>query len=271
MIYSTPPKKSLGQNFLNNTGTLTKILEAGELNPEDDVVEIGPGHGILTQALSEKVKKITTIELDDRLIPELKQKFSAQKKVAIIHGDALQFNPPETPYKLIANIPYYITSPLLNHFLREQPQAKRPNHIVLLVQYEVAQKICAKPGDLSVLALQVQIFGKPSLIAKIPASHFTPPPQVDSAILKIEMFKNPLVSDEDLIAFFKFIHMGFLHKRKKLGKNLKALPGITTENLRNIFEKIGLNENSRSQELSIPEWKALAENIHTLKKSAPNL
>ena len=250
-------KKSLGQNFLNNLGTLQKIVDAGNLNESDEVIEVGPGHGLLTEALSPKVKKIITIELDQELIPKLKERFKYRRNIDLIHADALTYEPPETPYKLIANIPYYITSPLLNHFLKDQPAHRRPTHIVLLVQKEVAEKILEPVGNLSVLALQVQLFGKPSIVAVVPASHFTPKPKVDSAILKIEMYPKALAQDDEIKKIFQLIHIGFHQRRKKLTKNLKSLNGVNEEKLKNAFEALGLNPNVRAQELSMEQWLGL--------------
>lgn len=250
-------KKSLGQNFLHHQGTLAKIIETADLKPTDYVVEIGPGHGILTQALLLRSKHVTSIELDTRLIPELTQKFATpitEEKLTLLHQDALDWTPPSTPYKLVANIPYYITSPLLNHFLREQPENRRPQLLVLLVQKEVAQKICPVPhpsANLNVLALQVQLFGTPKIIAKIPSSHFSPAPKVDSAILHIEIKKPPL-ADKNIPRFFQIIHAGFAHKRKKLIRNLEAVLPKTT--LKTLFKKLNLSENTRAEELNLVEW-----------------
>jgi 16S rRNA (adenine1518-N6/adenine1519-N6)-dimethyltransferase len=231
-------KKSLGQNFLTHRGTLNKILAAANLSPTDHVIEIGPGKGVLTAELLERVNQVEAIELDDRLIPILTEKFPNLK---IHHQDALKFTPPKTPYKLVANIPYYITSPIINHFLREQPPKQRPQSLTLLVQKEVAQKICAKPGKLSVLALQVQLFGTPKLIAKVPPSHFSPKPKVDSAILHIEISPEPLTDKID--QFFNLIHRGFAHKRKKLIRNLGLTP-----------KEFPFPENSRAEELTLQDW-----------------
>lgn len=251
------PKKSLGQNFLNNLDTLQKIVEAGELNESDEIIEVGPGHGVLTEALSPKVKSVMAIELDQELIPKLKEKFKYRRNITLIHADALTHELPETPYKLIANIPYYITSPLLNHFLKDQPAHRRPTHIVLLVQKEVAEKILEPVGKRSVLALQVQLFGKPSILATVPASHFTPKPKVDSAILRIDMYPEALAKDDELKKVFQLIHIGFHQRRKKLMKNLKSLNGVNEEKLKNAFATLGLNPNARAQELSIEQWLGL--------------
>ncbi|MFA6436091.1 MAG: 16S rRNA (adenine(1518)-N(6)/adenine(1519)-N(6))-dimethyltransferase RsmA [Candidatus Gracilibacteria bacterium] len=244
-------KKYLGQHFLNNTSTLQKIIESSGVKKDDIVIEIGPGHGVLTHALAKKGVNLTSIELDHDLINELATQFASKKNVKIIEGDALHFTPPKTPYHIVANIPYYITSPLINHFLREQPADQRPQSITLLVQKEVAEKICAKPRDLSVLAIQVQLFGTPKIIATIPASHFAPPPKVDSAILHIKINEPPL-AEKDIRRFFILVHAGFAHKRKKLIRNLETV--LPKGKLQTLFKKMGLSENARAEELNLLEW-----------------
>lgn len=238
-------KKSLGQNFLMHRGTLNKILRTANISSKEHVLEIGPGHGVLTEKLLENAKKVTAIELDDRLIPELTEKFTNHKNFTLLHQDALTFTPPKTPYKLVANIPYYITSPIINHFLREQPASNRPKQMTLLVQKEVAKKITT--GN-NVLALQVLPFGTPKLIAKVPPSHFKPAPKVDSAILQITMHAEPLIPDADLPKFFELIHAGFAHKRKKLIRNLEKII---------LPKSFPFPENTRAEELTLENWKTL--------------
>ena len=242
-------KKSLGQNFLNNEETLQKIVAAADLKPTDHIVEIGPGKGALTTQLIKKAKQVTAIELDDRLIPFLNKKFDNKPHFTLLHQDALTFAPPETPYKLVANIPYYITSPLINHFLREQSPSKRPTEITLLVQKEVAEKICAHDGKMSVLAMQVHLFGTPQLIAIVPPEHFDPAPKVDSAILHIKLHKKPHIPNEEIPKFFKTIHRAFAQKRKKLTNNLNIDPQILTE--------LGIDKNARAETLSLNDWLRL--------------
>ncbi len=199
----------------------------------------------MTAELVKRTNEVTAIELDKDLIPELSDKFPG---INLLNIDALTFTPPETPYKLVANIPYYITSPIINHFLRKQPASKRPQQMTLLIQREVAKKICAQPGDLNVLALQVQVFGKPKIVTKVPASHFKPAPKVESAVIQIEI-KPPQIPEENLEKLFETINKGFAHKRKKLSKNL----GLTEEKLK----QLGLSPNVRAQELTIEDWKNL--------------
>jgi 16S rRNA (adenine1518-N6/adenine1519-N6)-dimethyltransferase len=235
-------KKSLGQNFLQDRSVLEKIIETADISSSDEIVEVGPGHGILTEELAKSAKKVTTIELDKELIPGLKVVFALHDNIELIHQNALDFPPPKTPYKLVANIPYYITSPLISHFLHTD---NRPTKIVLLVQKEVAQKICADK-KLSVLALHVQNFGKPQIVDIVPPSAFRPRPKVDSAILQIEVFKKPII--EDYKAFFKLAHQAFSLSRKKLSNSLN--------NIKDKLIELDI-QDKRPEHLTLEDWKKL--------------
>lgn len=235
-------KKSLGQNFLQDRSVLEKIIETADISSSDHIVEVGPGHGILTEELAKSAKKVTTIELDKELIPSLKVVFALRDNIELIHQNALDFKPPETPYKLVANIPYYITSPLISHFLHTD---NRPTKIVLLVQKEVAEKICVDKKK-NVLALHVQNFGKPQIIDIVPPSAFRPRPKVDSAILEISVFKKPFI--QDYKAFFKLAHQAFSLSRKKLSNSLHQHKEALTK--LNIQDK-------RAEHLTLEDWKKL--------------
>ncbi len=247
-----------------NFEVLKKILAAAEITPNDNVIEVGTGLAVLTETLAQSAKQITTIEYDSTLIPILNEYLKKFPNVNLTHQDALKFELPTYDYKLVANIPYYITSPLLNHFLQPdlkgRPQRSRPKLIVLLVQKEVAEKICAREGDQSVLSLQVQIFGKPTIVSNVGKSSFFPAPKVDSAILKIEMFPTPLIPSEKVPAFFRLIHATFSQKRKTLSNSLKTL-ALTREQALASLNQAGIAENQRPQALSIEEWKKLVEII----------
>lgn len=260
-------KKSLGQNFLKNQRVLQKIVDAAGLTNQDIVIEIGPGMGALTEHLLKAVKKVIAIEKDMRLFEILNEKFAvdiANGTLELINGDALKIPPPQKvtisnednnspaepqldygDYKLVANIPYYITSPLIDHFVRDNPQ-NLPGLAVLLVQKEVAEKICAKPPHMSVLALHVQTFGDPKIIAKVSRNDFSPAPKVDSAILKIEFSGAPKVSC-DLKAYFDLIHCAFSHKRKMLRH---ALPS-------QVLLDSGISLSARPETLSVSAWERL--------------
>lgn len=250
-------KKSLGQNFLKDQKVLAAIVEAAELSPEDHVLEIGPGKGALTEKLIPEVKKLTAVELDDRLVPFLNLDFKKHNNFELIHGDALKFTPPSTPYKIVANIPYYITSPLLNHYLREQfEDGNPPEMIVVMVQKEVGEKIVAKNGRHSLLSLQVHLFGEPEYVCTVPSKAFSPAPKVDSAVIKINVAKKPKI-EADLKKLFWLFKVSFAQKRKKLSKNLAALLRKKPAEIREQLEQIGLNPDVRAEALTFDEWKLL--------------
>jgi 16S rRNA (adenine1518-N6/adenine1519-N6)-dimethyltransferase len=231
------------------------------LQPSDQIIEIGPGMGILTLELAKKTQKVTTIELDQKLIPHLTSIFKEFPNIELINQDALKFTPPTHNYKLVANIPYYITSPIINHFLNpENPGSSRPDSMVLLVQLEVAQKIVAKPGDHTVLSLMTQAFGHAEIIAKVAPGNFIPAPKVDSAILKITSHPQPLIKNFPL--FEKIIKKAFSQKRKTLSNTLIKGGLFPAEIMFKAFEKSGIPLQERPQRLSIQNWNDLIENIH---------
>lgn len=253
-------KKHLGQNFLTNQQIVQKIIAAAAIRSNDQVVEVGPGMGILTKALCEKAQKVTAIELDGDLIANLHNLTNDYPNLVIIHADALKTSLPSNPYKLVANIPYYITSPLLNHFLQPKTsQEMRPLLMVLMVQKEVAEKVCAKTGDHSVLSLQVQIFGKPELVGVVGKGNFLPQPKVDSAILTIEVYQEPLIQDTE--TFFKIIKAAFSQKRKTLLNSLQNGLKISKKEVIEILQKADISETERPQNLDIEQWKRLTSVI----------
>lgn len=240
------PKKSLGQNFLTSVGAVEKIIETADLSAEDVVLEIGPGKGILTERLSEKSKKVVAVEKDNDLAKDLKEKFKG-KNVEVINQDILEFDPPKENYKLVANIPYYITGEILRKFLSSQNQ---PELAVLLVQKEVAERIVSEKGSL--LSISVKVYGEPKLIQKVKAGSFFPKPKVDSAILKIENLSKSFFQNFSEEKFFETLKNGFKHKRKKLSSNLKNPQALLD---------CGLDKNIRPEELNISDWKCLVEKL----------
>jgi 16S rRNA (adenine1518-N6/adenine1519-N6)-dimethyltransferase len=253
--------KSLGQNFLIDEKVLSEIIKASELNKNDTILEIGPGLGTLTNRLVKKCGTVVAIEKDKKMAELIKEK----KELNIINDDILKINlnklinkySKNKKYKLISNIPYYITSSVIKLFLENSIQ---PELIVLLVQKEVAERICAKPGKLSVLALSVQIYGEPEIISYISSSSFYPEPKVDSAILKIKNIKKNY-PDEYYKKLFKTVKIGFSSKRKKLVNNLSAGFCIDKKESANILQKTKINPNARAQELDLKEWEKLTENL----------
>lgn len=258
-------KKSLGQNFLINTGVLGKIVSAAELASNDTVLEIGPGTGNLTKLLSEKAGRVVAIEKDRRLIGELQEKFK-NTNVEIVEGDALlieidnllQGQPLQgapLQYKVIGNIPYYITSNLLRTIFEKWP---KPKLIVLTVQKEVAQRIMAKPPDMNLLALSVQLYSEPKIIGYISKGSFRPMPKVDSAIIKLTP-KSPTLNPEEKEMLFKLLKAGFSEKRKQLVNNLAKNFGMMKEDLMEIFQRADLKHDIRAENLSLKQWVELSK------------
>ncbi|MCD6109628.1 ribosomal RNA small subunit methyltransferase A [bacterium] len=238
------PNKSLGQNFLLDENVLDKIVETTDIQPQDNIIEVGPGLGVLTRKLAELAAHVTAIELDRGLVCLLERENEQLENVDFVHMDALKYDPPkDIDYKLVANIPYYITSPLISHFLMAE---NRPKKIVVLIQKEVAEKICAGEGKLNVLALHVQIFGKPRIIAKVSPGSFYPEPKVDSAVLEIDVHDKPVV--DDYMKLYKLVHRAFAQKRKKLTNSLPEMKDKLIE------LELG---SLRPERLTIEDWERL--------------
>jgi 16S rRNA (adenine1518-N6/adenine1519-N6)-dimethyltransferase len=254
--------KGLGQNFLQDSSALEKIARAAEIQADDTVLEIGPGLGSLTRYLAMSAREVIALELDLDLIPPLRAVLTpyASRNVRIEHGDILKTEVSDLiqkpGYLVVANIPYYITSAIMRHLLESEPT---PRRIVLTIQKEVAERVCSVPGDLSLLALSVQVYGKPSIAAVIPASSFHPAPKVDSAILRVDIYPNPLISRETLPTFFKLTKAGFSQKRKTLRNSLSSGLHISTKESESMLASAGVDPMRRAETLSIEEWKRLCE------------
>jgi 16S rRNA (adenine1518-N6/adenine1519-N6)-dimethyltransferase len=260
------PSKGLGQNFLVDDSVPLKILAAAALTPADNVVEIGPGAGVLTLRLAPLVRQFTAVELDKRLYPHLRQSLAPYSGARLVEGDVLNFSPSEltpAPYKLIANIPYYITSAILRHFLESD---HRPSRVVLMVQKEVAQRIVARPPDMSLLAISVQFYGKPKLWAQVPAGAFFPPPKVDSAILLIEVY--PLeerpIPPVDQAKFFDIVRAGFGQKRKQLINSLSHGLNLEKPKITEIMQKAQIAPERRAETLTLQDWYNLYTGVNIL-------
>lgn len=254
-------KKSLGQHFLRSEKALNTIIKSGEISPEDNILEIGPGEGALTEKLLATSCQVLAVEKDDNLYELLKGKFQneiASGKLILIHGDILDFEfksyqlEPRS-YKLIANIPYNITGAIFKKFLSVE---KQPSKIVLLVQKEVAKRIIARDGKESILSISVKAYGEPKLIEKVLAGSFTPAPKVDSAIIAIENISKEFFKEFDEKNFFQMLKAGFQSKRKKLSSNLSVI--FDKSLVVNTFEKLDLDPNTRAEDVSVETWKKLA-------------
>ncbi|GAB4572811.1 MAG: 16S rRNA (adenine(1518)-N(6)/adenine(1519)-N(6)) -dimethyltransferase RsmA [Anaerolineae bacterium] len=264
--YGITPKKSLGQNFLHDPNALEKIVRAAEINPDDTVLEIGPGTGALTGWLAESARRVITVELDDRLIPLLRHRFEDVDNVTIIHADILQVDlslhiRPDEPYCVVANLPYYITSAILR-YLFEQPH--RARRIVVMVQNEVADRLVARPGNMSLLSVSVQFYGKPQIITRLSPAVFWPRPDVTSALVRIDTYpdgERPIeVPDESL--FFRVVKAGFSQKRKQLANALGAGLGIGKTEATRLLQQAGIDSARRAETLSLQEWATLTTTFH---------
>lgn len=244
---------ALGQNFLVDEKVLAQILAASELQKSDEVVEVGAGLGILTRALAGQTQKVVALEFDNKIFPTLQKNLADLTNVELQNTDVRHFTPPTHDFKLVANIPYYLTSPILRKFfLENQP----PQVAVLLVQKEVAQKICEQK-KLSLLALEVRIFGEPEIIAIVRPTSFLPPPKVDSAILKISLKANPEIPREDLVDFFEIVRAGFRAPRKKIrGSFAAGFPG-KKEVAEKILAQAGIDLDLRPEDLQIADWQKI--------------
>ena len=243
-----------------------RIIKAANLSQDDVVIEVGPGQGVLTELLAGVCKKVIAIELDDRLIEPLHTKFVDNKNVEIIHDDILKINLPELlttnniqpiTYKVVANIPYYITAPIIRLFLETKIP---PSEVIFMVQKEVAERICAKPGAMSILAVSVQYYAKAEFLFTVFKESFEPVPKVDSAIIKIT-HNLQLTTDnkEKTKKFFRVVKSGFSAKRKTLINNLSNGLQIDKKEIEEKLGSIGFSPSVRAQELGVEDWKKLAD------------
>jgi 16S rRNA (adenine1518-N6/adenine1519-N6)-dimethyltransferase len=250
--YDLFARKRFGQNFLVNEDSLQAIVKTAEISPSDTIIEVGPGLGVLTVELAKKAKEVITIELDRNLLPVLAETLKDFNNIELLNQDALKYVAEVSPYKIVANIPYNITSHLINHFLQAE---NKPTSLTLLVQKEVAEKMSVLNPDMTVLSLQVALFGKMRYVKKIPAGHFHPAPKVDSAIIHIRLFteKDPeYLPQETAMEILKIAKACFSGRRKKLRN---TLPSEYHEQA----AKVGLDLSLRPETLSVKQWRTLVE------------
>ena len=262
--------KSLGQNWLVDESALARIAAAAQLTPYDTVLEIGPGLGSLTRHLAAAAGRIVAVELDATLIPPLRHSLADYTNVTLVQGDILQVDPSElmgrdTTYKVVANLPYYITSAVIRHLLEADA---RPSLIVLTVQLQVAQRITAPAGKLSLLAVSVQFYGRPTLVTRIKAGSFYPTPKVDSAVVCIEPYRYPAVEVTDRDQFFAVVKAGFSQKRKQLHNALAAGLAQSQAQVAAALERAAVDASRRAETLTLDEWASVARAVSkTLPKT----
>ncbi len=256
-------KKSLGQHFLRSKSAIKAIVDAGRVDAADVVLEIGPGEGVLTEALLATGATIVAVEKDRDLIPILSERFSielASKQLTLIEADVLDFDPSQHglaagKYKLVANIPYYITGAIFEKFLTENTP---PSLMVVLIQKEVATRIVARDDKQSILSISVRAFGAPKITAKVPASAFRPAPKVDSAVLLVDGISNDHFKDKSAIKhFFTIVRAAFAHKRKLLARNLEDV--AAKGDIAAMLAKLSIAEKARAEDLAPEAWFAIAD------------
>lgn len=248
-------KKALGQHWLHDAASLEAIVLAGNVQVGDEVLEIGPGLGTLTDVLMQRGAEITALEFDQDLISELEKKYSNTKQVKIVQGDVrtYDFTQMSKNYKIVANIPYYLTS----HLIRSISETSNPPEIaVLLIQKEVAQRICAKPGQMGILSVTAQFYFECNLDIEVPAELFTPPPKVDSQVVVLSRRQKKLF-DVDVQKFFNLVKAGFSEKRKTLSNSLSGGLHLPKEEISNLLGEAGIKPTARAQELSLQDWYTL--------------
>lgn len=251
------PKKSLGQHWLKDRAVLASIADEADIKPNDTVLEIGPGLGTLTSELLRRAAKVVAVEFD----PELARKLPAQfpgTHLEVVNEDILSFDLSKLPagYKVVANVPYYITSKIIQLLMTAD---SKPSTTVLLIQKEVAERLAAEPGDMSILAISAQVFAEVRLGDLVPAYFFTPPPKVDSQVVVLETRPYPLVKPEDEKAFFRVVKAGFSAKRKKLRSSLSGGLGISKTEVEELLGRAGISPDARAEDLAISDWERLRQ------------
>lgn len=252
------PNKAFGQNFLIDREILQKIVGAAEINTQDAILEVGAGTGVLTRELAQHAGRVVAVEVERDMLELLAETTGAYANVERIAGNLLYLDPLDVfgqgLYKLVANLPYYITAPTFRHFLES---ANPPRLMVVMVQQEVAQRITAQPGDLSLLAISVQFYGNPRIVARVPASAFYPPPKVDSAILRIDVHEQAPLMQKERESFFRVVQAGFSERRKQLHNSLTHGLHRKNEDVKSWLVAANIDASRRAETLSIDEWLQL--------------
>jgi len=257
--FGLQPRKNLGQNFLIDEEYLREIVDAASVSKADEVLEIGAGIGSLTRYLAQRAGRVTAVEIDRNLFPLLKRVLEGQAHVKLVQGDIMELDPDylvlSEGYKVIANIPYYLTSNLIRRLLESN---LRPAMLALTIQKEVAERVCAKSGGMSLLSLSVQLYGQPRIAMNIPANAFYPMPNVDSALLLVDLYDEVRIPAETRRAFFVLAKSAFSQKRKMLHNSLAGAPEIGIEEAAVLLAEAGIDGKRRPQTLTLDEWAALS-------------
>lgn len=256
-----PLKKRLGQHLLVDKKVLSRIVASAKLSKDDFVVEVGPGRGVLTRELCRSAGHVAAVEADAAMIEVLQQRLASVTNLNIIHGDILKvpfeimIGEDVAGYKVVANLPYYITSPTIKRFLEAD---KKPSLMALMIQKEVAESIVAAPGDMNILSVAVQLYAEPRIVSLVPPSSFVPPPRVHSAIIHLKIRERPAVDIPDEELFFKIVRAGFSSRRKQLHNSLANGLGMAPKEALELLEKAGIEPQRRAQSLGLEDWGRLA-------------
>jgi 16S rRNA (adenine1518-N6/adenine1519-N6)-dimethyltransferase len=252
------PHKSFGQNFLIDRSVLQAIVDAAEISPDDEILEVGAGIGVLTQELARRARRVVAVEVERDMLVLLQETIGDYPNVDLVAGNLLYFDSSKTfgqaAYKLVANLPYYITAPTFRHFLES---SNPPRLLLVMVQLEVAQRIVAGPGDLSLLGISVQFYGQPRIVARVPSQAFYPAPKVDSAVLRVDVYPQAPLSVEERHRFFRVVQAGFSERRKQLHNSLTHGLHHKNEHVRSWLALAGIDASRRAETLSIEEWLRL--------------
>ena len=273
--YNLRPRKGLGQNFLADPFHLQTIVDTAEVTRKDVVLEIGPGPGTLTRLLAERADQVIAVEIDPAMVELLRIEYAALTNLTVVEADILETkidvllatalrqtslspSPDQAwpAYKVVANLPYYITSAVIRRLLEV---SLPPSRLVVMVQKEVAQRIVAKPGKMNLLAVSVQFYGRPSVVHRVPAGAFYPSPKVDSALVRIDVFSQRPVDVRDLDHFFRVVKAGFGQKRKQLKNSLTVGLGRASADIVATLQATGIDPTRRAETLTLAEWAKLAE------------
>jgi 16S rRNA (adenine1518-N6/adenine1519-N6)-dimethyltransferase len=257
------PNKSFGQNFLVDRSILQKIVAAAQIDPDDQILEVGAGTGVLTQELAKRARRVVAVELERDMLTVLNETTRPYANVELVARDLLLFDPVEffgeAPYKLVANLPYYITAPTFRHFLESK---NPPRLLVVMIQWEVAQRIVAAPGNLSLLGVSVQFYGRPQIVTRVPAQAFYPAPKVDSAILRVDIYPQAPLTPTERNEFFRIVQAGFSERRKQLHNSLTHGLHRKNEEMRAWLATATIDPSRRAETLSIEEWLQLWRVAH---------
>ena len=264
------PNKSFGQNFLIDRSVLNKIIDASAIEKDEEILEVGAGTGVLTRELAKHAGRVVAVEIERDMLALLEETTSSYINVELMAHDLLRLNPGEVfaqrPYKLVANLPYYITAPTFRHFLESE---NPPRLLVVMVQLEVAQRIVAAPGDLSLLAVSIQFYGQPRIVARVPANAFYPTPKVDSAILRVDIRPQTSLTQQERDGFFRIVQAGFSERRKQLHNSLTHGLHYKNELVRSWLATADIDASRRAETVSIEEWLRLWQVIASAQQNNP--